>query len=319
MPIKGVCEQYACSFFIIDRNGRLSFFNIEPLNFLTEFIAIEPYIGGNIEEIVAQKYKPHLQRQIKKCFAGNCFTLERKFENVESKELLLQIVFTPMLQNNEEFVICTILNNNIGLGQLKILNDYSHFTSHELRAPITNILSLSNITNYSQIESYDGVKINELLTDINMQAEKLDDIIATLNSLINKNETVESFEKEYLKRRKRHIVLVDDDVMTNKIHQALIKKHHAEKQVVLFDKPGAALEYIDKHHPDLILLDLHMPEIDGWRFLEMMQAHHMEIDVIIVSSSIDPKERTRAKSYEFVKDFVSKPLTHDKVKLMFDF
>ena len=151
------------------------------------------------------------------------------------------------------------------------------------------------------------------MTDINTQAVKLDEIIKTLNEVLNKREHVDLFDGFGGKSAHQHIVLVDDDGITNKMHQMLIRKHASEKKVVVFDNPQKALAYISEHEPDLILLDLHMPDIDGWRFLEMMEELNLFIDVVIVSSSIDPREHSKAKSFLCVKDFYTKPLTIEKV------
>jgi len=318
MSNDSVCELIDNSFFLIDRKYQLAYYKIESLHFVGSFLEKNPISGEQIVELIAHRYKRTLMRLLSKCFEGRCFSIEKRLPVANANDHILLITFTPIEKDGRiEHVACTIFSDSVNARQLKLINEYSHLTSHQLRAPITNILSLSNANNHVSLESYDTLKINQLLSDINIQAGKLDNIIRMLNSLLHEGGQ-EDYGAGLEGMKSKHIVLVDDDVITNKIHQMLISKLQMDKRVVLFDKPEQALQYVLENTPDLILLDLHMPEIDGWKFLQLLEEHHIETDVIIVSSSIDPVERTRAQQFICVKDFLTKPLTYDKVKLIFD-
>ncbi|WP_316841147.1 response regulator [Pedobacter gandavensis] len=319
MPIRRICEAADCSFFTIDKNYQLVSFKMEAHNELDSFLLKTPSIGDFAVEIITQKYRKNFQSLLIRCFAGHSFSITQRFGIENTDELFLQIIFTPLLKAGiAEQVLCTLINDIDHSGSLKMLGEYSHLTSHELRAPITNILSLSTLTNYPQLESFELAKINQLLGDINLQAVKLDGIIKMLNSMMHKQENEAVFGELNEKADTNHIVLVDDDIITNRLHQMLIRKHYTEKKIALFNDPEIALGYIKENKPDLILLDLHMPEIDGWKFLQMMEEHEVFIDVVIVSSSIDPRERLRAQTFMCVKDFYVKPLTSEKVKQLLE-
>lgn len=318
MPYKNNCEGATGSFFLINKNYELSFFRINNPDDLGSFLEKKPSVGVSIVEIIAHKYKRNFTSLMARSFEGHCFSVEERLSVFRSADLVYHIVFTPLTINgvtNE--IVCTVVNVS-SKGLVSMIKEYSHLTSHQLRAPITNIMSLSTITNYSKLETYDALKITQLLSDINTQAVKLDEIIKMLNEVLNKREHVDLFDGAGRKSVHEHIVLVDDDVITNKMHKMLIRKHPSEKKVVVFDNPQKALAYISAHKPDLILLDLHMPDIDGWRFLEMMEELDIFIDVVIVSSSIDPREHSKAKSFMCVKDFYTKPLTIEKVNQLLD-
>lgn len=319
MPIRRICEVADCSFFTIDKNYQLSSFNVDEQNNPDSFLIKDPSIGDAVVEIIAQKYRKNFLSLLSRCFDGHSFSIAQRFGIESMNDLFLQIVFTPLFNSGEVHeVLCTLIIDADQPDSLKMMGEYSHLTSHELRAPITNILSLSTLTNYPQLENFEVVKVNQLLNDINLQAVKLDGIIKMLNSMMHKQGNDDLFMDGSDKSDTNHIVLVDDDVITNRLHQMLIRKHSHEKKIVLFNDPEIALGYIAAHNPDLILLDLHMPEIDGWKFLQMMEEHQLFVDVIIVSSSIDPRERLRAKSFLCVKDFFVKPLTSEKVKQLLE-
>ena len=68
--------------------------------------------------------------------------------------------------------------------------------------------------------------------------------------------------------------------------------------------------------PDVILLDINMPVMDGWQFLDefiKIESHKL-ITVYIVSSSIDPRDKDRVKKYENVSNFIVKPITIESLK-----
>jgi CheY-like chemotaxis protein len=125
-----------------------------------------------------------------------------------------------------------------------------------------------------------------------------------------------------------NILLVDDDEINNFISIKLIRKallsaditaclngKFAIDQLVEMQRKGA-----DKL-PDYILLDINMPIMNGWEFLE--EYKRLNIDplgktrIFIISSSVFSNDINKAKSYPLVKSFISKPLSIDKIKEMF--
>ncbi|MES2426444.1 MAG: response regulator [Bacteroidota bacterium] len=123
------------------------------------------------------------------------------------------------------------------------------------------------------------------------------------------------------------ILLVDDDEINNFISIKLIKKaldntsissclngKFAIDQLVELQKRDPALL------PDFILLDINMPIMNGWEFLD--EYRRLEIDplgkskIYIISSSVFSNDINKAKSYPLVKNFISKPLSVEKIKEM---
>ena len=73
--------------------------------------------------------------------------------------------------------------------------------------------------------------------------------------------------------------------------------------------------------PDIIFLDLNMPVMDGWEFLnefiKIKNSLHKKITLYVVSSSIDPRDLERAKSFNLVTDYLIKPIELKKFEKIF--
>lgn len=116
------------------------------------------------------------------------------------------------------------------------------------------------------------------------------------------------------------VLCVDDDEISLFISKVLIQDSSFAATVDTAISGRKALDYFSRLSPEdaapkVIFLDLNMPEMDGWEFLDLFTktcAHKFpHTSVVILSSSIDPKDQKRAQEYKIVNDFVSKPLTFD--------
>lgn len=302
------------SFFLIDRRKRIIFSDTDALEKL-HILDKEPSRKQPIIELIPARYLNSFDALIDYCFEGNTAAIKRNFKVSRKASIVMQVTGSPISINSKiPYVLITILCDN----EVHLFDDYSHFTSHQLRAPLSNILSLSDIVDESKLTPFDSSHIKELLNDINRQAKKLDSIIVTLNSLINSDNESRLSKNKQLKRGISHIVLVDDDPLVNKLHSMMMAKHNDGKTIVSFDDPYQALDYVIDNSPDLILLDLNMPGMDGFQFLENLRQKSVKVDVIVVSSSIDQNEKVKVLAYESVVDFYSKPLTNEKVGRIFN-
>ncbi len=113
----------------------------------------------------------------------------------------------------------------------------------------------------------------------------------------------------------KHLLIVDDDPINNIITQKRLSDAVGNLKMTVFEWASEALHQLEnKPLPDLVLLDLNMPELTGWDFLEACQAQQVPIEIIILTSSIDERDKEKAKVYPNVKAFISKPLSFNKVE-----
>ena len=123
--------------------------------------------------------------------------------------------------------------------------------------------------------------------------------------------------------------IIDDDTMYVNLVKRIVEAKNLCKNLMVFPNGKEALTYfeailtsLDKNTiPDIIFLDLNMPVMDGWEFLEnftkIKNKFEKTITLYIVSSSINPVDIERAKSINTVKDYLIKPVTLKELEAIF--
>ena len=124
----------------------------------------------------------------------------------------------------------------------------------------------------------------------------------------------------------KKLTLVDDDDVFVFLTKRMLEKYKLVDLIKIFDNGYDALVYINENLnniealPDIILLDLSMPIMDGWQFLQEFVKINpkigKKITIYICSSSISPDDVTRAKTINEVSDFIIKPVTKEKLMEM---
>jgi len=122
------------------------------------------------------------------------------------------------------------------------------------------------------------------------------------------------------------LFLVDDDEIFRVAAEVLIKTNGLAKEVVHFENGLAAYDALismdnnPKELPEIMFLDINMPVMNGWELLEDLKNGPnlicKQVQIHILTSSIDPRDLTLSKTYDFVDGYITKPLTQaDLVKL----
>ncbi|MCW3125017.1 MAG: chemotaxis protein CheY [Bacteroidetes bacterium] len=116
-------------------------------------------------------------------------------------------------------------------------------------------------------------------------------------------------------------MLIDDDEDDNFYHEREILRNNADNTVLIKDSGRKALDYIssdEKPHSDLIFLDVNMPKMNGWEFLQEYNLLDKDVQshaiIIMLSTSDYSADIAKSKTWDFVSDFITKPLTHQKMK-----
>jgi response regulator RpfG family c-di-GMP phosphodiesterase len=114
------------------------------------------------------------------------------------------------------------------------------------------------------------------------------------------------------------IFLVDDQKISNFITKKVIELSGVSCEISVFEDPKIAFIQFQEKKPHVIFLDLNMPEMDGWDFLEEMNKIKHSSNVIILSSSTSNLDITRATEYSQVISYQTKPPSREKFKALLE-
>ncbi len=196
------------------------------------------------------------------------------------------------------------------------LRHYAFFTSHQLRSPVADILSILDVVDYDHPENPDN---RRLLNDLKTVSVKLDGVIHDLNKIVSADRVRYADEN-----RENHplqsIMLVDDDRVFNNITTMILRKLSPQLAILSYTHAANALETLKSSKvPDAVFLDINMPDMNGWEFLSQLETTGINVPVYMLTSSIDPEDIKRAKAYGHVKGYFTKPLTKSVLTKYFIF
>ena len=120
------------------------------------------------------------------------------------------------------------------------------------------------------------------------------------------------------------ICIIDDDEIFVIVAKKIMKVAGFSEKVEIYKNGKDAITYfkenadIEENIPDFIFLDLNMPLMDGWEFLQELEKLDLskQVKVFIFTSSIDPEDQKRSEEFSIVERFIEKPFTMQKLKLI---
>jgi CheY-like chemotaxis protein len=127
-----------------------------------------------------------------------------------------------------------------------------------------------------------------------------------------------------MKQKIREILLIDDNEADNFLHQIVIEDLDCAEKVTALTNGKEAIDYIQKlldegkSWPEIVFLDINMPVMDGWEFLEEYGKlkgidEHPKI-IMMLTTSLNPDHKSMAESNGFVSSFLNKPLDEESLK-----
>ena len=119
---------------------------------------------------------------------------------------------------------------------------------------------------------------------------------------------------------KINLLVIDDDDINIFIIKKIVEKTGYNVEMTAKTNGQLAIDYIKEiintpNFPNLILIDINMPILNGWEFIEAYELLGItrKVDMYMLSSSVYENDIEKAKSYKTVKGFISKPLSIDRL------
>lgn len=127
-----------------------------------------------------------------------------------------------------------------------------------------------------------------------------------------------------MSRKIPNLWIIDDDPMSSFYIKRLAELGELAHIISIYNTAQGAINYLLHHKkslehlPDIILLDIYMPEVDGWEFLNQLEKIEQQLTkkpaVYIISSSNHPRDLDRAAALPIVRNYFQKPVTLEVLK-----
>ena len=119
------------------------------------------------------------------------------------------------------------------------------------------------------------------------------------------------------------ILLIDDDEPTNFLNRLTLEQTACSRTIHVAQSGEEALDFLrNTQRPDLIFLDVNMPAMDGWEFLERYRSlpsdRKADIVLIMLTTSLNPDDELRTRAIPEVSGFENKPLSQQRVEQLLE-
>ena len=110
------------------------------------------------------------------------------------------------------------------------------------------------------------------------------------------------------------ILLLDDDRIQKILTEKRLLKINSGIEFVYFDRPNKALDYLRAEQVDLLLVDLNLPEMSGWEFVDEVEKVSPKSRIILQSGSVGKEDLHRANSDVRISEIFEKPLSDSDLR-----
>ncbi|WP_374950778.1 response regulator [Mucilaginibacter sp.] len=120
--------------------------------------------------------------------------------------------------------------------------------------------------------------------------------------------------------RYKTCLLIDDNYIDNFVTRKILESGKFAEDIVVHQSPTDAIEALrdGSVKPDVIFLDIRMPQMTGFEFLLEFETIEWEgkekVKIFMLSSSLDPTDMSNSLNNKYVAQFVHKPLTHEALE-----
>lgn len=122
------------------------------------------------------------------------------------------------------------------------------------------------------------------------------------------------------------IMIVDNDQVNSFVLKNIITRNYSEAQISLYPDGTDALNYLrqcseeGKDFPDVILLDIYMPIMNGFEFMEKYskEFNHKSTNIFAMSNSLSKEDQQQANEFDVVKGFITKPLIYNNIQFIIE-
>ena len=118
------------------------------------------------------------------------------------------------------------------------------------------------------------------------------------------------------------LMIIDDNSFDQMMYKRIVSRSDQVWSLIQFTDAQAALEHLSdiaQPKPDLILLDINMPRMDGFEFLDAATTRFGAAlcpIIVMLTTSLHPSDERRARSFDVVREFLNKPLTQEHLVIL---
>lgn len=132
----------------------------------------------------------------------------------------------------------------------------------------------------------------------------------------------------FMREKLKCILLIDDNEADNFIHELIINESNCTEKVISVQGGQEGLDLLKNNcannlqQPDLIFLDINMPGMSGWEFLEeyakLGESQKCKLVLVMLTTSLNPDDENRASKINAIKGYINKPLSRESLKEVLD-